>query len=93
MSGRELPISTSTRFTPGRIRRICPSCDLEVEVAKPNLPLAADTPRNGRKVYSEAIRGQICWPALCADCTVWWNRIIRKISGQEPEHQQERTAA
>jgi hypothetical protein len=63
----------------GRLRRRCPDCGVEVDVAKPDVKLDAETSRSQRKLYSDAIRGQVCWPALCAQCSSWWNGLVRKI--------------
>lgn len=69
----------SARFTAGRLRRRCPDCGVEVDVAKPAVVLSADSTRNARKTYSDMIRFQILWPALCEECAGFWNGLCRRI--------------
>ena len=82
-------------MTHGRIRRRCAAlgpnrmCGVEVDIAKPAVRLSQESTASERRRYSDAIRQQILFPALCGDCRAWWNKLIRSIQEDRPESESE----
>jgi hypothetical protein len=62
----------------GRARRRCPSCDVEIEVTRPQRPIGKDSTRSARKSYTTELRRQILWEATCPNCRDWWNVVISR---------------
>ena len=60
----------------GRARRRCPSCEVEIEVTRPQRPIGKDSPRSARKAYATELRRQILWEATCPACRAFWNGVI-----------------
>jgi hypothetical protein len=70
------------RWTEGVIRRRCPDCGVEVEIAKPDVVMNRETSRHARKEVGAAIRRQVLWEALCdgpEGCRTFFNNLVRRI--------------
>jgi hypothetical protein len=64
----------------GRARRRCPTCEVEIDIARPSRAIGTDSTRSARKAYATELRRQILWEACCPDCRAWWNALIRRAS-------------
>jgi hypothetical protein len=63
----------------GRARRRCPECGLEIEVEKPTWVLSKTSNRAWRKKARQEVSRQIFWEAMCEECRVFWNDVLRRI--------------
>jgi hypothetical protein len=69
----------------GRARRRCPTCDVEIDVIRPQRPIGKDSTRPARHAYATELRRQVLWEATCPDCRAWWNAVINRADrGFEP---------
>ena len=69
-----------SEMTTGRMRRLCPDCGVEIEVARPEHAASVKSSGHQRRDYAAAIRGQICWEAVrdCSACLKFWNELVRR---------------